>query len=203
MNTDRVSTGYLGLLTRDEWTAIAPGHRMLKRYGGPHQALPSFLKYGIVAGDRVFYIGMDKGRARLFTRLVVARVLPIERHDIEVFGAPQPSRGCVTDVLVAADATPFDRNVVVPVEVLRALRFQPKRGPERGLKLTSLGGLVNPKTVAGHYNRLSAASAALLDEVLAARADAGYGAAVQSQPTTLAAHVVAASGSSFASRQTA
>jgi hypothetical protein len=146
-------------------------------FGGPHSSMPSFLAFGIKAGDTVYPMQFRAGSLFLLTQFKVRAVLPIkdfvESRDpafIELgepkfqFGLPVEhpqaylATTCTSDVALGV-GTPWSSNVQVPDEWLPQLRYHPRTG-ERDFGRIVKQKLASISSIQGQY-RISPATAEL------------------------------------------
>lgn len=140
------------------WTEGAEGAR---RYVGEplvHAASDQYDKMRVAPGDVLYIAYLDAKRLHLISRLRVDRILS-RRQAEQHFG--EPIWSAARHAIGVGDPAAFD--LLVPTDVIRALRFERLTGRETTLAVTD-DGEVNGGALQS-VRRLSPASAALLDEV--------------------------------------
>ena len=120
-----------------------------------------FARRGICPDDEVYIVSVHRGRVYLLGKMLV-RVVTHGADDFRRYAGLEPEPAA--EYLVAEASTPA-RLVALPVELARALRFV--RGKQL-VGLTFRGEELVDRQSLRSVRRLSAASAAALDELLPA-----------------------------------
>lgn len=193
MATHDTATSYVVLWAKRhlEWlTGLGERGKPLEIiYGSPHSSAPSLRRYGVGQGDRIFIVTLKQGALAIVARARVDRVITTEEYFrdhlrlspsllathlwamSEKLAKEQPELGhrlpfgCVDEVGLFSESTPFGLDAPVPPKVLGSLRFRPKTGEERALPLVD-GKLKNATPIHGHFFRLAPASARSLDAIV-------------------------------------
>ena len=147
-------------------------------YGGPHQSQPAFGK--VRAGVRVYPFTVMDGVLYLIARMTISEMVDADdflantlrianpeymwdtywsKHKNEV--THQIPTTCADDAALGSDGTSLHLREI-PAEIAAQIRLDPK--PGQGVPLKTKDGKIATTGLIGYYRRLSAASAALLDE---------------------------------------
>jgi hypothetical protein len=158
-------------------------------FGGPHLSLPSFTKFGVRPGDRIFPVFAQDRQLHLVCGATIREVQPIRPFLISRFGVtdeqaagslwsvwPELKRrypevaylrddDCV-DEAASCESTPLSFDRVVPPAVLMRLTFRSSTG-ERPLRQVEDGKLRSTVSIQNGYFRLAPDSANDLESLLA------------------------------------
>jgi hypothetical protein len=142
-------------------------------FGGPHISLPSMAH--VKVGDTVFPVWVTDGQLRVVARMQVGRLITLAEYASEYLrlgslpvGPVDPSFpqqhpelghrapfGCIDQVAIASEGTPFNFERSIAPEELPRLRFGPKPGKEKGLTGLQDGRLLSSLSFQGHVRRAS------------------------------------------------
>jgi hypothetical protein len=180
------------------------GARLEVLFGGPHISEPSFISYGVKAGDHIYPVRVYKGILYVIARMTVKRIMSLEEYIVQhpqlFANCDQSKRAaiqfeqylelnpekrylaptCTEEVVIGEAGTPQRLDITVPPELLARLRFRSRR-KERGLKYIENGRLRNVLSLQGIY-RLNEASAREIEALLGVAGMAPES-ATPSQPT--------------------
>ena len=158
-------------------------------FGGPHLSLPSFSKFGVRPGDRIFPVFTEDRRLYLMCGATVREVHPIRPFLVSEFGiTTEQAAGslwsvwpalkrqypavahlrddeCV-DEAATCESTPLRFDRVVPSAMLTRLTFRSSKG-ERPLRQVEDGQLKSTVSIQNGYFRLAPDSAKDLEALLA------------------------------------
>lgn len=133
-------------------------------FGGPHQSQPSLSAFGVIPGDYVLVIRVEKGRLFLVGGIQVQEYVTLSRYLSEMLELPESYAslhlweleatlesehpewghllpwGCPAEVALGVNGTPIRLDLAVPTETVERLRFTSKRG-ERPIRHVE-GGLI-------------------------------------------------------------
>ena len=187
-----MSSAFTTLWTKDRCKILSSNHLegtpISVLFGGPHTSEPGFRRAGVIPGDFIYPVRVDKGILYLIARVRVKEIISIEDY-IKVFPeefigcekSPWPSLvfdsyiklhpekrflapTCTEEAVLVEESTPMRLDVAVPAEMLERLRFRSQKR-ERGLKHIKDGLLKSVISLQGIY-RLSAASARDFEKLL-------------------------------------
>jgi hypothetical protein len=162
-------------------------------FGGHHQSAPRFSSFGVQPCDRLIPVCLRKGVLYLVACMRVERLIPVPTYlegrlglpgekaarwgwDLEdELWATRPADqhllpgGCVDEAAVGEGVAPirFDRRV--SPGLLSRIRFENRKGEQRGLKHVMDGRLTHPATLHGRVYRLSRETAREFARVLSDR----------------------------------
>lgn len=180
-------------------------HRQLRRiaeqqprlnviFGGPHLSLPSFTRFGVRPGDRIFPVFAQDRQLHLMCGATICDVQPIRSFLKSRFGVTEEQAAgslwsvwpelkrrypeaaylrddeCV-DEAALCESTPLRFDRVVPPAVLMRLTFCSSKG-ERPLRQVEDGKLTSTVSIQNGYFRLAPDSANDLESLLADGSDA-------------------------------
>lgn len=171
-----MSNAYVTLWTkaRCAWLRRVRDHGPLfVLFGGPHISLPSMAQ--VKVGDTVFPVWVSDGKLRVIARMQVGRLITLAEYAREYLqlgslpiGPVSPEFphqhpelghrapvGCIDQVAIASEGTPFNFERSIAPEDLPFLRFGPKAGKEKALSGLQDGLLVNSLSFQGHIRRAS------------------------------------------------
>lgn len=158
-------------------------------FGGEHQSLPQFTRFGVKPGDFVYPVRVKKGILYIVARMKVKEFISIEDYVANHLSLPpkyrkldlwdledellekRPDLGhllpydCIEEVAIGEEGAPirFDREV--PGKMLERIRYRSKRG-ERKIKFVKDGKLLRAMSIQGGVYRLSPKSAKMVAELL-------------------------------------
>ncbi len=153
-------------------------------FGGSHQSQPSLSAFGVVAGDDVLVLRVEKGRLFIIAGLRVREYITLRRYLLEVLGLPESYAelplfqleaalagehpewghllpwGCLVEVAVG-DGSSIDFDRMVPADAVQRIRFVTRDG-ERPIKHLEGGVIKSTLGLQGGAYHLSEPSAAEL-----------------------------------------
>ena len=166
------------------------GKPLTALFGGSHQSAPSFSRFGVQPGDAVCPVLVRDGVMHVVARLWVEAFLSIADYwtefiplSLEEAALPawrlpeelwrtrpelghQLPLGCVDEAVVGRGDVAIRFERPLSPSQLTDLRFQNRKGKERGLKYVEDGRLLKVLTLQGRVYRLNEASAAAFESVL-------------------------------------
>lgn len=156
-------------------------------FGGPHQSMPSFVRYRVRPDDSVFVVRLVGGVLHLVSRVDVREVISLEawlqREGLndeslraKTFQDPywpntwlkhRPNMACLAstccdDVLVPTRSSEIQFENPIAVEDARTLRVISGKSERSLVKPGVTDGTIRATTMQGHILRLSAASHELM-----------------------------------------
>jgi hypothetical protein len=181
-----MSESYIVLWSADRWKWLKKngetGKPLEVLYGGVHISTPSFSRYHVAPGDRV-YVGMVReGQMYLLACMTVRGVISVKDYLREHLQIPEDilalhlwdlekklreerselghrlPYGCIDEAVIGENGTPFRFDFAVPLEMLERLTFRNKQGKERGVKFED-GKFKSQTGMQGHVLRLAPHSA--------------------------------------------
>ena len=177
---------YIVLWSADRWKWLKrhgeSGRPLEVLYGGHHTSTPSFSRYYVMPGDRVYVVMVRDGRLHILASMDIVKYLSISdylrtyhhvsedilslhlwametrlREERPDLGHRLPY-GCIDEALVGESRLPFRFDRQVPVEIVETLTFRNKQGRERGVKVED-GKFKSVTGIQGHVLRLAPDSA--------------------------------------------
>jgi hypothetical protein len=173
-----MSTAYVTLWTKARcgWLRRVRDRGPLRViFGGHHTSLPSLAHLGI--GDTIFPVWICDGQLRVIARMEVGQLMTLseyacehlqmesERLPVGPIGHDFPGQhpelghrapfGCIEQVAIGFEGTPFNFERSVSPQDLPLLRFGPKPGKEKPLTGLKDGRLSNGYSLHGHVRRAS------------------------------------------------
>src|SRR5262245_9278568 len=149
-----MSNAYVTLWTKARCTwlrRVRDGGPLFVLFGGPHISLPSMAHVSV--GDTVFPVWVTDGQLRVIARMQVGRLITLAEYASEYLrlgslpvGPVDPAfpqqhpelghrapYGCIDQVAISSEGTPFNFERSVAPEDLPLLRFGPKPGKDKAL----------------------------------------------------------------------
>jgi hypothetical protein len=166
------------------------GHPLEVVFGGEHTSAPRFTDFGVEPGDCLIPVCLREGALYLVARLRVDRLISIPDYlhgflgvrrataqqwgwDLEdklwarrVADRYRLPTGCVDEAAVGVGDVPIRFDRAVSPTLLARIRFENRRGEQRGLKHIVDGKLKSQMTLQGRVYRLSVQTARALNRVL-------------------------------------
>ena len=181
-----VKQSYIVLWSADRWKWLKrigeAGTTLEVLYGGVHTSTPSFSRYSVMPGDRVYVVMVRDGRLHVLASMDIVKYLSIPEYLREYLNIPEDvlrlhlwdmektlrearptlghrlPYGCIDEALVGENGTPFRFDREVPLDIVERLTFRNKQGRDRSVKVEE-GKFKSVTGIQGHVLRLAPDSA--------------------------------------------